>query len=195
MTDTKVARQAEKRAAKARRAKQPTQSQRTAALQAATERTRNAMPVMAPAEQERHHTIEQRGSTDTPGRSGQIVRDQRWLDRYALDGRITERQYEAGRRLYETWMATGLNPKVIGDYGTTIDGGGTEGAEQRQQRALNEMVWVKRNLDYWTWEVLQAVVIWDQPVWSPHTPTRCRHGREHDVLCAALTRLANLWKI
>ena len=196
MTDTKVAPKREgKRAAKARRAKQPTRGCRQKALRAATEPTQKAMPVMAPAEQERQHTIEQRGSTDAPGQSGQIVRDQRWLDRYALDGRITERQYEAGRRLYETWMATGLNPKVIGEYGVTIDGGGAEGLEQRQQRALDELAWVKRNLDYWTWEVLQAVVIWDQAAGSSKGPISGDNNSKMDKLQAALNALAGLWKI
>lgn len=174
----------------------PTQKERHSALQRATERTKEALRGNPPPELYHHHTVEQRGSVDAPkGHSGYIVRDERWIDRYWHEGRLDERQYEAARKLYEIWFAAGLSPKLVGDYGESVDGGGSEGAEQRQQRALDELGYVKRSLHVADWWTLETVVIWDYPAGRTCSESeRRRHGRVWK-LAAALDELARIWKI
>lgn len=180
------------KAAKPRKRK-PSKSERQRALDRATERTRQAMPAGEPTpELYRHHAVEERGSaTNTRKVAGKIVRDGRYLDRYWLDGYITRAQYEAGDRLYQTWRAAGLSPQWIGDYGTTVDGGGGESAEKAQQKALDQLKWVKENISLPRWSVLQAVVIWD----SPATEVRRSRNDTFGPLQDALSELARLWKI
>lgn len=173
--------------------RKPSKAERKSALDRATERTRQTMPAGEPTpELYRHHAVEERGSaTNMRKAAGKIVRDGRYLDRYWLDGHITKAQYEAGDRLYQTWRAAGLSPQWIGDYGTTVDGGGGESAEEAQQRALNQLQKVKENVTLKQWNVLQAVVIWD----APATEVRRDNSDTFGPLREALTALAKYWKI
>jgi len=182
------------KAAKPKKRK-PTKTERQAALDRATERTRAAMPSMPTPEMQAHHEVEQRGSVDAPkGHSGYIVRDDRWIDRYWLDGRLNDREYEAANRLYDIWLATGLSPRWIGDYGTSVDGGPTDCDGIRQQEALDMLRWVKERVDYRQWCVLEACVIWDVPP-GPRLNIRKRDSDKIEMLRAALARLADLWRV
>lgn len=63
------------------------------------------------------------------------VRTQSMMDRYLHRDQITQRQYDAGMRLYAAWRASGSAQTVVAHYGLRIQGGGEMSQRQAAIRA------------------------------------------------------------
>lgn len=86
------------------------------------------------------------------------------LDRYRERGSISQRQYEAGDRLWCDLMRAGLAPKVTANLlGTGGGGGATFGmpASEAQAIARQRVRMAASDVGQRLWPILQAV-IWDE---------------------------------
>jgi hypothetical protein len=73
--------------------------------------------------------------TERAGVFAHRVTDQRLIDRYRVRGNITQRQWEAGDRLYQTWYKAGRSPVQVVGLTVRVDGGGAK-REMSEHQAL-----------------------------------------------------------
>lgn len=81
-----------------------------------------AAPDAGPAERYRHGDIIQVEATERAGISCRRVMTQSMLDRYFARSQITQRQFDAGRRLYGMWRAAGGEQRVSAFYAVRVQG-------------------------------------------------------------------------
>ena len=75
-----------------------------------------------PAERYQHGDIIRIEPTTRAGISCRRVMTQSMLDRYVARKQITQRQFDAGRRLYGLWRAAGGEQRVIAYYAVRVQG-------------------------------------------------------------------------
>ncbi|MDZ7711694.1 MAG: hypothetical protein U5L06_00575, partial [Rhodovibrio sp.] len=67
------------------------------------------------------------GETMTAGQAVAIETHQRWVDAYAERGQLTDRQWTAADRLWQSWYSSGIQKPCTGAY----DGGGSGGKSRK----------------------------------------------------------------
>ncbi len=87
-----------------------------------TQETRRVVPDAGPAERYQHGDIIQIEPTTRAGISCRRVMTQSMLDRYFARKQITQRQFDAGQRLYGLWRAGGGEQRVIAYYAVRVQG-------------------------------------------------------------------------
>lgn len=85
-----------------------------------------------------HGDVIQMVATDLPGVRAPRVETQTNLDRYLKHRRITQRQYDAGSRIYADWRRQGGEPRVVAAYEHRIPGGQDADREIRARERYRE---------------------------------------------------------
>jgi len=84
--------------------------------------TRRAAADVGPAERYQHGDIIRAEPTERAGISCRRVMTQSMLDRYFARKQISQRQFDAGRKLYGTWRAAGGEQRVTAFYAVRVQG-------------------------------------------------------------------------
>ncbi len=119
------------------------------------------------------------------------VRTQTMMDRYLYRDQISQRQYDAGMRLYAAWRAAGSAQTVVAHYGLRIKGGGEMSQRQAAVRAdvTAALVAVGTRLA----SVLVHVCLCDQAAGEWGERQRGKAADGIPVLRLALDSLADHW--
>ena len=83
---------------------------------------RHAGPDTGPAERYQHGDIIRVEPTTRAGISCRRVISQSMLDRYLIRKQVTQRQFDAGQRLYGLWRAAGGEQRIIAYYAVRVQG-------------------------------------------------------------------------
>jgi hypothetical protein len=83
---------------------------------------RRGKPDEGPAERYQHGDIIRSEPTERAGITCRRVMTQSMLDRYAARNQITQRQFDAGQRLYRMWRAAGGEQRVTAFYTVRVQG-------------------------------------------------------------------------
>ncbi len=97
-------------------------ARRRANLALPTRENPRAGPDMGPAERYQHGDIIRAEPTTHAGISCRRVMTQSMLDRYFIRKQVTQRQFDAGRRLYGLWRAAGGEQRIIAYYAVRVQG-------------------------------------------------------------------------
>ncbi len=83
---------------------------------------RAAVADAGPAERYQHGDVIRSEPTDRAGLFCRRVTTQSALDRYHARRQISQRQYDAGRKLYRMWRAAGGEQRITAFYGVRVHG-------------------------------------------------------------------------
>ena len=91
-------------------------------------------PDSGPAERYRHGDVIRSEPGEIAGVFHQRVATQTVLDRYRIRDHISQRQFDAGSKLYRLWRAAGGGQRVIASYGMRLQAQPELSDEQAQLR-------------------------------------------------------------
>ena len=91
-------------------------------------------------ERYQHGDVIQMVATDIPGVRGRRVETQTNMDRYLKHRRITQRQYDAGMRIYADWRRQGGEPRVVAAYEHRIPGSGDTDREVMARKRYTDAI-------------------------------------------------------
>jgi hypothetical protein len=120
------------------------------------------------------------------------VTTQSVLDRYLKRSQISQRQFDAGMKLYRLWRASGGAPRVVASYGIRVQGAPELSEEQAALRG--RVTQVLRRMGRLS-GILVHVCLCDQPArdWALGRGDAPQAGAA--VLRLALDALADYWKL
>lgn len=122
----------------------------------------------------------------------QRVTTQSVLDRYLQRGQISQRQFDAGMKLYRLWRASGSARSVISNYGPRIDS--AKEISERQAILRHKVTETLREMGRLS-EILVHVCLCDQPAREWASSRRDAPQAGVVVLRLALDTLADHFKI
>lgn len=138
----------------------------------------------------KHQVVET--ETMAAGRRQKRVETQRVLDRYLIRGQISQRQHDAGDRLYRTYVSCGGLMRLTASYEIRVDGRKSD-ALTSQLQAVEQLERAKRFIGRQFWPALVAVCLYDKSSrdWAIGEDEHPDSGM--NLLRRTLDRLADLY--